>query len=81
MSPKDLINIKHADLEIFGPTICNVPLVDIRNMPGCIVNSFKHGIDEYLATVADEPWIWGYAAMRRDELNSLLRMAQSEAIQ
>ena len=53
----------------------NVLPDDIRNLSGCTVDTFKHRLDRYLASVPDEPQIQGYTAQRRAESNSLLDMA------
>ena len=50
--------------------------VNIRNISGCTVETFKLHLDRFHATVPDEPQVRGYIAMRRAESNSLLHMAQ-----
>ena len=45
-------------------------------MSGCTVDTMKHKLDKYLATVPDEPQLQGYTAQRQADSNSLLEMAR-----
>ena len=62
--------------QVLEPRLFNVLPVNIRNMSGCTVETFKLHLDRFLATVPDKPQVRGYTAMRRAESNSLLHMAQ-----
>ena len=58
------------------PRLFNVLPVNIWNLSGCTVETFKLHLDRFLATVHDEPQVRGYTTMRRAESNSLLHMSQ-----
>ena len=74
-APNKTYNIRNASSGVKGPRLFNILPGDVRNITGCSIDSFKHYLDKYLATVPDEPQIRGYTAMRRAESNSLLHMA------
>ena len=64
----------YASLPIHGQQLFNTLPVELRNITGCTVESFKRRLDRYLITIPDEPQIPGYTAQRRAESNSLLDM-------
>ena len=69
-------SLRYSSFGVVGPRLFNVLPVNIRNISGCTVETFKLHLDRFLATVPDEPQVRGYTAMRRAESNSLLHMAQ-----
>ena len=75
-APKRFQSLRYSSFGVVGPRLFNVLPVDIRNISGCTVETFKLHLDRFLATVPDEPQVRGYTAMRRAESNSLLHMAQ-----
>ena len=75
-SPKHFQSLRYSSFGVVGPRLFNVLPVNIRNISGCTVETFKLHLDRFLATVPDEPQVRGYTAMRRAEPNSLLHMAQ-----
>ena len=75
-APKRFQNLRYSSFGVVGPRLLNVLPVNIRNISGCTIETFKLHLDRFLATVPDEPQVRGYTAMRRAESNSLLHMAQ-----
>ena len=75
-APKHFQSLRYSSLGVVGPRLFNVLPVNIRNISGCTVETFKLHLDRFLATVPDEPQVRGYTAMRKAESNSLLHMAQ-----
>ena len=74
--PSTFQSLRYSSFGVVGPRLFNVLPVNIRNISGCTVETFKLHLDRFLATVPDEPQVRGYTAMRRAESNSLLHMAQ-----
>ena len=75
-APKRFQSLRYSSFGVVGPRLFNVLPVNIWNISGCTVETFKLHLDRFLATVPDEPQVRGYTAMRRAESNSLLHMAQ-----
>ena len=46
--------------------------MDIRNLKSISVDQFKHRLDTYLTSVADEPPIDGYQKYKNEKSNSLI---------
>ena len=59
---------------IHGAKLFNTIPKSIRNLTDVDVLSFKKKLDEFLASIADEPQSPGYTARRRAESNSLTHM-------
>ena len=74
-TPKRFQSLRYSSFGVVGRRLFNVLPVNIRNISGCTVETFKLHLDRFLATVTDEPQVRGYTAMRRAESNSLLHMA------
>jgi len=75
-SPKQVQRLIDASLPVHGQQLFNTLPLEIRNIMGCTVDSFKRRLDRYLKTIPDEPQIPGYTAQRRAESNSLLDMTR-----
>ena len=75
-APKHFQSLRYSSFGVVGPRLFNVLPVNIRNISGYTVETFKLHLDRFLATVPDGPQVRGYTAMRRAESNSLLHMAQ-----
>ena len=75
-SPKQVQRLIDASLPVHGQQLFNTLPLEIRNITGCTVDSFKRRLDRYLKTIPDEPQIPGYTAQRRAESNSLLDMTR-----
>ena len=73
--PHEFQSVRYSSFGVVGPRLFNAFPVNIWNMSGCTVETFKLHLDRFLATVPDEPQVRGYTAMRRAESNSLLHMA------
>ena len=67
-------NIRNASFAINAPRLFNSLPKHIRDITDCSTDVFKNRLDNYLSTIADEPQIPGYTAIRRAETNSLLHM-------
>ena len=80
-APKRFQSLRYSSFGVVGPRLFLVLPVNIRNISGCTVETFKLHLDRFLATVPDEPQVRGYTPMRRAESNSLLHMAQLAAPQ
>ena len=69
-------SLRYSSFGVVGPRLFNALPVNICNISGCTVETFKLHLDRFLATVPDEPQVRGYTVMRRAESKSLLHMAQ-----
>ena len=78
-SPMAVRRLLYASLPIHGQQLFNVLPIELRNMTGCSVDTFKRKLDKFLQTVPDQPLIPGYTAQRRAESNSLLHMTRFAA--
>ena len=74
--PKQFQNARETSFGVIGPRLFNILPAYIRNISGCNINMFKNRLDNFLATVPDEPQIRIYTIMRRADTNSLVHMAQ-----
>jgi ribonuclease P/MRP protein subunit RPP40 len=70
-------SLREGSLSIHGSRLFNILPQHIRNMTNVELPEFKRKLDEFLATVPDEPQSPGYTDIRRAESNSLLHMIQT----
>ena len=69
-----LQSLREGSFCVNGPQLFNILPQDIRNLTNVGIPTFKKKLDEFLATIADEPQSPGYTASRRADSNSLLHM-------
>ena len=67
-------SIREGSLSVNGVQLFNVLPRQIRDMTNVELPDFKKKLDEFLATIPDEPLCPGYTGIRRAESNSLLHM-------
>ena len=67
-------SLREESLSVNGAQLFNILPKDLRNMTNVELPVFKKQLDEFLATIPDEPLSPGYTATRRAESNSLLHM-------
>ena len=67
-------SIREGSLSVNGVQLFNVLPRQIRDMTNVELPDFKKKLDEFLATIPDEPLYPGYTGIRRAESNSLLHM-------
>ena len=67
-------SLREESLSVNGAQLFNILPKDLRNMTNVELPVFKKKLDEFLATIPDEPLSPGYTATRRAESNSLLHM-------
>ena len=69
--------LREGSFAVHGSRLFNVLPQYLRNMTNVELPEFKKKLDEFLATVPDEPQSPGYTGFRRAESNSLLHMVQT----
>ena len=69
--------LREGSFAVHGSRLFNVLPQYLRNMTNVELPEFKKKLDEFLATVPDEPQSPGYTEIRRAESNSLLHMVQT----
>ena len=74
-----LQSLREGSLCVNGPQLFNILPQDIRNLTNVGIPTFKKKLDEFLATIADEPQLPGYTASRRADSNSLLHMVPASS--
>ena len=67
-------SLSEGSLCVNGARLFNTLPANIRNMTNVELPKFKEKLDEFLATIPDEPQCPGYTAARRADSNSLLNM-------
>ena len=70
-------SIREGSLSVNGVQLFNVLPRQIRDMTNVELPDFKKKLDEFLATIPDEPLCPGYTGIRRAESNSLLHNGTS----
>ena len=66
--------LREGSLSVNGSKLFNILPPSIRNLRNVGVQTFKKKLDEFLATIPDEPQSPGYTLFRRADTNSLLHM-------
>ena len=66
--------LREGSLCVNGPKLFNILPANVRNLTGVGVETFKKKLDDFLATIPDEPQSPGYTSFRRADTNSLLHM-------
>ena len=69
--------LRDGSLAVHGSRLFNVLPQHLRNMTNVELPEFKKKLDEFLASVPDEPQCPGYTDLRKAESNSLLDMVQT----
>jgi hypothetical protein len=69
--------LREGTLSVNGAQLFNILPEHLRNLTNVELPEFKKKLDEFLATVPDEPQSPGYTDIRRAESNSLLHMVQT----
>ena len=69
-----LTTIREASLPIHGAKLFNCLPKNVRNITAVSLSTFKRALDNFLATVPDEPQMPGHTASRRAETNSIIHM-------
>ena len=65
---------REGTFSVNGSKLFNILPPSIRNLRNVGVETFKRKLDEFLATIPDEPQSPGYTLFRRADTNSLLHM-------
>ena len=65
-----LQSLREGSFCVNGPQLFNILPQDIRNLTNVGIPTFKKKLDEFLATIADEPQSPGYTASRRVDSNT-----------
>jgi len=71
-SPMSITTLKEASLKIRGPKLFNSAPKTIREMSECSTDSFKKQLDQYLASIPDQPRCPGYTSFCIADSNSIL---------
>ena len=66
--------LREGTFSVNGSKLFNILPPSIRNLRNVGVETFKRKLDEFLATIPDEPQSPGYTLFRRADTNSLLHM-------
>ena len=69
-APAAVRRARESSLAVKGCKLFNLLPADIRNMSGCSIDTFKHSVDEFLATIPDQPTVPGL--LRAASSNSLI---------
>ena len=69
--------LREGSFAVHGSRLFNILPQHIRNMTNVELPEFKKKLDEFLATIPDEPQSQGYTDIRRAESNSILHMVQT----
>ena len=69
--------LREGTLSVNGAQLFNILPEHLRILTNLELPEFKKKLDEFLATVPDEPQSPGYTDIRRAESNSLLHMVQT----
>ena len=73
-APVRVQNIRFGSLIINGPRIFNSLPLNVRNITGCSVDSFKRALDNYLRTIPDKPRIKNLIPFCTHSSNSVIVM-------
>ena len=73
-APVRVQNIRFGSLIINGPRIFNSLPLNVRNITGCSVDSFKRALDNYLQTIPDKPRIKNLIPFCTHSSNSVIVM-------
>ena len=68
--------LREESFSVHGSRLFNILPQEIRNLTNIEVPVFKKKLDEFLATIPDEPQCPGYTDIRRAESNSLIHMVR-----
>ena len=69
-APAAVRRARESSLGVKGCRLFNLLPAELRSMTGCSVNTFKKHLDEFLATVPDQPTVSGMT--RAADTNSLI---------
>ena len=72
-------SLREGSLCVNGARLFNMLPLEIRNLSNVDLPVFKSKLDEFLATIADEPLSPGYTDARQAESNSLLHMVLQDS--
>ena len=79
-APRRIQSIRFGSLTHKGPRLFNCLPREVRNLTNCSTDTFKRALDNFLATVPDEPLVPNMTQFRRCESNSLLEWTASSLI-
>ena len=72
-----ITSIREASLPIMGPQLFNVLPLELRNLTECSVEDFKTELDQFLASIPDQPLLPGLTQFRRIDSNSIIDWVHS----
>ena len=74
LAPVRFKNIRFGSLIINGARFFNTLPLNVRNITGCSVDSFKRALDNYLRTIPDKPRIKNLIPFCTHSSNSVIVM-------